>query len=172
MKKKIIWTSDTHNWDRDEAKEMFFEARGYETDDDDELDEFIDEMNQEYLYDEQSNIEFYEKTHEQKYYVILAKLGLWDGVHDGGKVLKGLWNAIRACLEDYNTIYQDGKLLKVKAIHHDGTNYFEIRELTEKGVGYYERNKDWLDREHVNNRLFTDCHFSNHVKMFNELYGW
>ena len=63
MKKKIVWTYDTHNWDRDEAKEMFFEAKGYEANDDDELDEFINEMNQEYLYNEQSNIEFYEKTH-------------------------------------------------------------------------------------------------------------
>ena len=39
MKKKIVWTYDTHNWDRDEAKEMFFEAKGYEANDNDELDE-------------------------------------------------------------------------------------------------------------------------------------
>ncbi len=172
MKKKIIWTYDTSNWDNEEAKEMFFESKGYKTDDEYELDEFVYETNQEYLYDEQMNIEFYEKTHGQKYYVVLADLGLWNGRRKGGKVIKGLWNAINACFEDYNEIYQDGLLLKVKAIHHDGVNHMKIRELTDKGVGYYERNKNWLDAEHVNDRLFTDCHFSNHVKIFNEMYGW
>lgn len=172
MKKRIIWTHDTSKWDREEAKENFFEVRGYETEDDYELDEFINEMNNEYLYDEQMNIEHHEKSHGQKYYVVLADLGLWHGRCDGGKVIKGLWNAISQCLEDYNDIYQEGKLLKVKATHYDGTNHFKIRELTQIGIDYYERNKDRFDVRRINDRLFDDDHYSVHVKMFNEIYGW
>lgn len=172
MKKKIVWSYDTSNWDMEEAKENFFEVKGYETDDEYELREFMDEMNSEYLYDEQTNIESHEKWHGEKYYVVLADLGLWDGRQDGGRVFKGLWNAISACFEDFNEIYQDGMLLKVKAIHHDGTNHFEIRELTQKGLEYYERNNGVKSDRHVHDRLFNNTHFSNHVKLFNEIYGW
>ena len=172
MKKKIVWSYDTSNWDIEEAKENFFEVRGYETDDEYELQEFIDEMNSENLYDEQANIEFYEKSHGQKHYIVLADIGLWNGRFDGGKVIQGLWKAISECFEDYNEIYQEDMLLKVKAIHHDGTNHFQIRELTPRGLEYYYNNIDVKSDRHVHERLFNETHYSNHVKMFNELYGW
>ena len=172
MKKKIVWSYDTSNWDKNEAKEYFFEANGYKTEDEYELQEFINEMNSEYLYDEQANIEFYEKSHGEKYYIVLADLGLWNGRFDGGKVIQGLWNAISECFEDYNEIYQEDQLLRVKAIHHDGTNYFTIRELTPRGLEYYRNNDGVKSDRHVHERLFYESHYSNHVKMFNELYGW
>lgn len=172
MKKKVIWSYDTSEWDINEAKESFFEVRGYETDDEDELNEFITETNEEYLYDEQMNIEIHEKHHGVKHYIVLADLGLWNGRHDGGKVIHGMWNTITQCFEDYNEIYQEGNLLKVKAIHHDGTNYFKIRELTQRGLDYYHRNISWMGSKEVHERLFKDPHYSNHVKMFNEMYGW
>jgi hypothetical protein len=172
MKKRMVWSYDTYNWDKEEAKENFFEVKGYEPEDEYELDEFINDMNSEYLYDEQMNIESYEKWHGQKYYIILADIGLWNGRFDGGKVVKGLWNAISACFEDYNEIYQEEQLLKVKAIHHDGTNYFKIREITPRGLEYYYNNNGIKEDRHIHDRLFHESHYSNHVKLFNELYGW
>ena len=172
MKKKIIWSYDTNNWDKQEAKENFFEVNGYEPEDEYELHKFINNMNSEYLYDEQMNIEAYEKWHEQKYYIILADVGLWNGRFEGGKVIKGLWNAITSCFEDYNEIYQEDMLLKVKAIHHDGTNYYEIREITPRGLEYYHNNNGIKEDRYVHDRLFHESHYSNHVKLFNDLYGW
>lgn len=171
MKKKMIWSYDTYNWDKDDAKATYKEF--YERDpSEQELEDLIYEENQRYLEDEQGNIEFYEETHGVKHYVILADLGLWYGHRDGGKIVKGLWNAISACFEDYNEIYQDGKRVKVTAHHHDGTNCFEIRELTDKGIEYMERHEDDMSDRELHTRLFKDSHYSHEVSMFNEMYGW
>ena len=172
MKKHMIWSYNTRNWDKQEAKDDFFEVNGYEPEDEYELNEFINEMNAEYLYDEQMNIEHYEEWHGQKHYIVLADIGRWNGRFDGGKVVKGLCNAISECLEDYNEIYYEEQLLKVTATHHDATNYFKIREITPRGMEYYRNNHGIKSDRHVHDRLFHESHYSNHVKLFNELYGW
>lgn len=171
MKKKMIWSYDTYNWDREEMIGLYKEIYDHSPSEE-ELYEFIEDENLRCLEDEQTNIEFYEKQYGTKHYIIIASLGLWNGRFDGGKIIKGLWNSISKCFEDYNEIYQDGKRVKVTAHHHDGTNYFEIRELTDKGIEYWERHEyDMSDRE-LHTRLFKDSHYSHEVSLFNELYGW
>ena len=65
-----------------------------------------------------------------------------------------------------------GKRVKVKAIHHDGTNYFQIRELTDRGYEYWQNHQyDMSDRE-LHHRLFKDSHYSHEVSLFNKIYGW
>ena len=171
-KQRMIWSYDTSKWDRKEAKEMFIELRGRDPEDDEDIDYFISQENDLCLECERDNVECHERLHGVKHYVVLADLGLWNGRHDGGKVIEGLWNAIQKCFEDYNTVYQDGKRLKVTAHHHDGTNYFQIRELTQRGLDFwYKHQYDYSDRK-LNETLFNDSHYSNEVKLFNEMYGW
>lgn len=105
-------------------------------------------------------------------HLIIADLGLWFGNRRGGKVVKGLWNAISSTFEDYNTIYQEGRTLKVDAIHHDGANHFEIYELTEKGEEWYNRNNDWRSREDVCETLYSNKKYRRNVQFFNDLYEW
>ena len=69
--------------------------------------------------------------------VIIGKLGLWNGPH---KVIptkcKSIIEAIYKCIEDMDEveIYEDqyGNL-KIDAYHHDGTNHFTIKKVTDKG---------------------------------------
>ena len=117
--------------------------------DEEKINSYAFETVTDYLDDVKSEIEFHENAHGYKTYLIIANLGLWFGNRRGGKVVKGLWNAISSTLDDYNTIYQEGRTLKVDAIHHDGTNHFEIYELTEKGEEWYNRNNDWRSREEI-----------------------
>lgn len=120
-----------------------------------------------YLDDEKMNV-----PDDKGYYIILADIGRWNGRADGGKIIQGLWNAITICFEDYNKVYIDGKRLKVKASHHDGTNYFEIKKLTERGEDYWNNHQyDMTDRE-LHQRLFNDSHYSHEVSQFKEVYGW
>lgn len=171
MKKNIIWSYDTSNWDKEEIKSMYEEA--YEEIPNDEiLQKYINDVNDDYLGDVRGEIEFYEKKEGMKTYLITGKLGLWYGTVDGGKILTGLWNAISKCFEDFNEIYEEGGKLKVVAHHHDGTNYFEIKELNEKGIKYAEKHQwDMSDRK-LHQKLFNDSHYSRNVKMFKEIYGW
>lgn len=168
---KEIWNHDTSSWDRDTTRIEYYNEYGEYPEDDSTLDEFIDHTNDIYLEDEQGNIECYELIHPVKYYLVIGDLGLWYGTVKGGKIIHGLWNAISECFEDYNHIYLEGKRLRVDAIHHDGTNRFQIRELTPRGVSYWQRNED-LKPSHLHEILFKDSHYSHEVSMFNEIYGW
>ena len=174
-------------WSYDENKELgtdeeikeqhkeFLEINGLSlelAEDENEHYEYINMTLQEYLDDVQTEIEFHENAHGMKTYLIITNLGLWFGNRRGGKVVKGLWNAISSTLEDYNTIYQEGRTLKVDAIHHDGTNHFEIYELTEKGEEWYNRNNDWRSREDICETLYNNKKYRRNVQFFNNLYGW
>ena len=62
--------------------------------------------------------------------------------------------------------------MKVTAHHHDGTNCFQIKELTKRGEEFAERHKwDMSDRE-LHQKLFNDSHYSRNVRAFKEIYGW
>ena len=165
-----IWNSNTYDWNEEEMKREYEESYG-ETPNEEELYKFIDDTNTMYLEDECYNVECYEKEHGTKTYVILADLGLWNGRAEGGKIIKGLWNAISKCFEDYNHIYEYKRRLCVDAIHHDGTNHFQIKELTPKGLEYVENHPYMSDRE-LHQRLFKDSHYSHEVTMFKKMYGW
>jgi hypothetical protein len=108
---------------------------------------------------------------ESKQYLILANLGLWDGQHDGGKIVQGLLNSIWKTLEDTNTIYEDGRgVLKVEAKHHDGTNHFTIYELTEKGEVFAENNCYMDDRE-LHQKIFDNKNYRRNVNLIKKVYG-
>lgn len=171
MKKNMIWSYNTSSWDEDEIRGMYEECYE-ETPDEETLRQYINDINDCYLEDVEGEISHYEKTNGQKQYIVLADLGLWNGRFDGGKIIIGLWNTISQCFEDYNEIYEEGGKLKVVAHHHDGTNYFQIKELTERGEEYAEKHKwDMNDRE-LHQKLFNDSHYSRNVRAFKEIYDW
>ena len=165
-----IWNSNTYDWNEEEMKQEYEDIYG-ETPNEEELYKFIDDTNTMYLEDECYYVKCYEKEPGSKTYVVLADLGLWNGRAEGGKIIKGLWNAISKCFEDYNHIYEYRRRLCVDAIHHDGTNHFQIKELTPKGLEYMENHPYMSDRE-LHQRLFNDSHYSHEVDMFKTMYGW
>ena len=70
-------------------------------------------------------------------YLMTGDLGLWYGRVAGGKFLFNLED-LTSAFHDFNEVYEENGELYVKAIHHDGTNYFKVRELTQKGYAYAE----------------------------------
>lgn len=77
--------------------------------------------------------------------VISGKLGLWNGNYDIDLVMAGnLGDAIRKCwgrCDDIVVTLEDG-VVYVDAMHHDGTNCFEIRLLTKNGVELMDNGED------------------------------
>lgn len=82
--------------------------------------------------------------------VVTGTVGRWNGIYDGGRVYSfrdvkrgTLWDKILSDIgEDcvYFKISLSGGVIHVKCSHHDGTNYFELRNLTEAGYRAYD---DW-----------------------------
>ena len=67
--------------------------------------------------------------------VVVYDLGLWNGRKKGVVHCPTLESAIYSCIKDcdYITITLVDGVIKIRASHHDGTNYFEIHKLNERG---------------------------------------
>lgn len=79
---------------------------------------------------------------EDKEVIFVGTLGLWDGQHLGGNIgdFKELYcKAVKDC--DYVEFTDENGHLYLRCSHHDGTNNFEIKIVTDKGYEYYDR---WL----------------------------
>lgn len=60
-----------------------------------------------------------------------ADFGLWYGRRQATANFNNLFTAFYKCIEDCNTVYYDNKntTLKLKAIHHDGVNYYKFYKI-------------------------------------------
>jgi len=73
--------------------------------------------------------------------IVTGIVGRWNGRAEGGTVvqsyfeLQDLW---KDC--EYIKIWDEGGHLYIECSHHDGTNYYEVKKLTERG---YERYNNW-----------------------------
>ena len=85
------------------------------------------------------DLEFYCKNNKIDHFAVVGNLGLWNGRHDiYPKTFNSIKDAIYACTEDFNKIYIEDNELCIKAIHHDGINYFTIKRcIFEDGYDPY-----------------------------------
>lgn len=130
MKKRIIWSNcniDSNDW-KDSYKEIA-ETNGWDenTDDENNLWEYIDETLGMYLDDERMNL----NKQTDGRILVIADLGLWNGRRPGYKILPGNVAAILNADADYVEWYGDGYNIKATAVHHDGTNFYEYRVIRE-----------------------------------------
>lgn len=121
----LIWSN---YWDDIDVDEEFYKeeypdiyAQGL-----DAMSEDMANMNYEYLDDERANL----NIQLENPILILANLGLWNGRCSGYKIIhSGNIKDILCSDCDYVKWYCDAYNLKCEATHHDGTNYYEYREI-------------------------------------------
>ncbi len=79
-------------------------------------------------------------------WVIVGTLGLWNGPHAiEPVVMDELDKAVIRCTYDDIKLTYDSDSLQVSTTHHDGTNTFTIRKLSQKGIDFlYQNDKDDL----------------------------
>ena len=77
-------------------------------------------------------------THYDNYYdnniiYIDASLGLWYGRKKAHKTVTSLYSGIFSLIQDVNTLYfmRKNGALTLKAIHHDGVNYFKFYRIVD-----------------------------------------
>lgn len=125
MKKRIIWSNDydaTREEDWKEDFEDWCEINGYNADEED-IDEFINETLSNYLADERANL----NKEVDGVIVVFAKLGLWDGTHNGAAIIGVNVKDILRSECDYCDWYCDDYNVRCDASHHDGTNHYLYR---------------------------------------------
>lgn len=165
MKKRIIYDSEGVTYK--DAKEILI-SEGYNADDitDETIFEYMDFYNGEYLNDEKYNLN---KTLENDI-IVIADLGLWHGHKQGYKILGYNLNSILNCFcGDYIQLYYDGRNVRAKDIHHDGTNHYLFREF-----------KPNINRAAFLNKIYNEkltlqdiSKYTTSLKKYvKEIYGW
>lgn len=93
-------------------------------------------------------------------WLAVGALGLWTGRHAAGDVFDSFedffYKAIKDC--DFWKIWDENGHLFLKCSHHDGTNFFEIKRLSERGERVLEAwENNWNDprsEEELHNNLW------------------
>ena len=131
MKKRIIWSNMNINPDDwKEGYKEIAEENGWDEDTDDEnnLWNYINEELDRYLDDERMNL----NVPTDGRILLIADLGLWHGRKQGYQIREGnVKNILYDGDADYIEWYSDGYNVKATAVHHDGTNYYEYRVIRE-----------------------------------------
>ena len=86
--------------------------------------------------------------------VIIGTLGLWNGRHDVYPTrCNSLDIAIQKCVGscEYARVTLSGGIINVSAIHHDGTNRFEIHLLNKRAENV--KNEDKLVKEYYHKKI-------------------
>jgi hypothetical protein len=169
MKKEIVLFSNylEDYMDEEEAKELLAE-NGNENPTADEIWYFAEEQKQ---YELDCFMEEFKWYLDKYTFIATGTCGLWYGRVAGGKVVNGIndfYSLIKDC--DFIKITDNNGHLMVKASHHDGNNYYELRKLNDKGVEYHYNKADSLDRKELCERLFTS-NYSKLPRLAKELYG-
>lgn len=148
VKETILYSND-NSYSFDDVKSIIEEERWDEDDYTPVTNE--DVYNRIRLYEDcdwQDFEDAYEDIIDRRRFVVLADLGRWNGRAKAKKIISS-WNEFLSCFShlDYITIKDvDGRLI-VEGYHHDGHDYMEFRELTEKGKDLADNPYQWYKDE-------------------------
>ena len=106
-------------------------------------------------------------------YILQGYVGTWRGAAQAGFIFNDFMDAYcRATKDcDYVHIYDENGHFYIKCSHHDGTNLYEIKRITERGLAYFDRWEQNLNdkrtEEHIHNMIMKNYseapHFAYHV---------
>jgi len=90
-------------------------------------------------------------------WILKGTNGTWMGPRPSGTVffdVEKLSKAWNDC--DYVKVIDKGGHLHLQCSHHDGTNYYEIKRLTEKGYNYWDKmeNDLFVNPKEVHETIF------------------
>lgn len=135
--------------------------------DDEELYDWMERLNDDYLDDERINL----NIEVDGKILIIADLGLWDGRHSAYKIMES--KNIKDILYskcDLAEWYSDGKDIRFKGIHHDGTNHYLYRVIR-NDVDVDEFLDELYDGERISDEEIEKYTKSLHPYIA-KVYGW
>ena len=173
-----FWENDEGGKDKyDYAREYLFEEYGedeeWETEDDVPENRVIDEVYAQSEWDwDDFKIEFgHFLKSSTNGFLLVGTCGCWDGTYNGGCYVNrfdDLYNFWEDCRDI--KVWDEGGHLYIKATHHDGNNYAELRELTCKGSNY-ALNHRWDSDSEVHETLMSSNFYTKLPHYAHKVWG-
>jgi len=82
-------------------------------------------------------------------WILRGTNGRWNGTFEAGTIFTDFMDMYREAMTDcdYVHLYDENGHFYMQCSHHDGTNYYEIRKLTDKGIEYLKNwEENWNDK--------------------------
>lgn len=174
--RRITFYDDTYNPEAEEDEREFLfeeygEEQGWKTKDD---------VPEEWIYNglsdiQQEDFEMFmdaiKKVLEKKYLIAVGTAGLWYGRVAGGEFIEN-YRDFEDLVSGYDNleIFEENGHLYINGYHHDGTNSFEVKYLTDKGAEFAENN-DWAHDRELHETIFKYNLFSGTPKIA-KVMGW
>lgn len=143
----------------------------------------IENPTEDQIWDEimfQSNSNWEDEKHElRKFFddktcILMGENERWNGKRKAGTIftdfMEMYYKAMKDC--DYVHIYDINGHLYFKCSHHDGTNFYEIKILTDRGIEYLEnwdygpssdKRSEQYVHEHIFKRYSKLPHFAHNI---------
>lgn len=166
--------SNYYGWiSEDEIKQYLWDCEYI-----DHLDEATDDM----IYNEMYELErmywddiSYELKHffdKGNAWLLTGSIGRWDGNYRGGYIFN-TFEEFCECLKDcdYIEITDNKGHLEVKCSHHDGTNFYEVKRVSDFGCEYFGTHSWELSLEEVFTKMWNNNFMTSLPHFARDVYG-
>lgn len=125
-------------WELEKDARESLKAEGYKNPSDEEIQSWIcEQLDLDWSFVREELEKFF---NDDSKWIIFGTVGRWDGTYKGSRIFTDFMEmfskATKGC-ESWH-LYDINGHFYLDCSHHDGSNAFEIKRVTEKGVQYYE----------------------------------
>lgn len=171
---KYTLYSNYYGWiDEEEIKQYLWECEYI-----DHLDEATDDM----IYNEMHFLEemyWNDISYELKHFfdkgsawLLTGSIGRWDGNYRGGYIFN-TFEEFCKCLEDcaYIEITDNKGHFEVKCSHHDGTNFYEVKRVSDFGYEWYNNHSWDMYEEELHTKMWNNNFMTSLPHFARDVYG-
>lgn len=171
---RIIYDSYYSEEKYEDAERSFRECNELpeeaEVSEDDIWDEynFLDDQNWE---DEKVRLEeLFDECPEG--FLIKGAVGRWDGPAEAGQIVHSVSEMSKAWTDcEYVKLYDVDSHFFIQASHHDGTNRFEMKQLTKRGAEYADNHRWDMDPSELHTKLWESSTYTKLPNYAHRIYG-
>lgn len=106
-------------------------------------------------------------------WLLTGSIGRWDGNYRGGYIFN-TFEEFCKCLEDcaYIEITDNKGHFEVKCSHHDGTNFYEVKRVSDFGCEWYNNHGCYIyDKEKVHTKMWNNNFMTSLPHFARDVYG-
>ena len=105
-------------------------------------------------------------------WLLTGSIGRWDGNYRGGYIFN-TFEEFCKCFEDcdYIEITDDAGHLEVKCSHHDGTNFYEVKRVSDFGYEWYDNHYWDMNEEELHTKMWNNNFMTSLPHFARDVYG-